>query len=213
MISQEIKKWLLVLSMFLVVLVLLLFFFVHSIHSFLAPTQPISNCKILVVESWIDHVELNQSVKEFERGDYKVVLVPGMPNQNTLMNRFLKSNADICAITLACQGIPYTKIVPVRVSKVFRDRTYQSALLVRQWLESHHLENEPVNLFSGSVHARRSWMLYRRALGNKHKVGVISTIPFDYDAAHWWRTSNGFRAVVDEFVAYLYAALLFHPDM
>ena len=32
------------------------------------------------------------------------------------------------------------------------------------------------------------------------------------DAAHWWRTSNGVRIVLNETIAYVYARLVFNPE-
>ena len=39
-------------------------------------------------------------------------------------------------------------------------------------------------------------------------VGIISHPPLDYDPQAWWTTSEGFRKVFSESLAYLYAKFL-----
>jgi hypothetical protein len=68
-----------------------------------------------------------------------------------------------------------------------------------------------VNLYSFGAHARRSRLLYQKALGRKIQVGVIAYPDYHYDPARWWAEGEGFRDVVGEGIAYLYARLLFHP--
>jgi hypothetical protein len=42
-------------------------------------------------------------------------------------------------------------------------------------------------------------------------VGVFAAKDLDYDPQRWWMSSNGFRMVMDEAIAYVYALLLFDP--
>ena len=58
-------------------------------------------------------------------------------------------------------------------------------------------------------HARRSRLLYEEALGGEFKIGIIALADRRFDPEHWWRSSEGVRAVVDDTVAYLYARLYF----
>ena len=68
-----------------------------------------------------------------------------------------------------------------------------------------------VNVVTVDVHARRTQLLFQMALGPKVKVGIIAVPNADYDAAKWWRYSEGVRAVLGEFIAYLYVKLFFFP--
>jgi hypothetical protein len=92
-----------------------------------------------------------------------------------------------------------------------RDRTYYSAVALRDWFREHNTDVKSLNIISESTHARRTWLLFQEAFGDKVKVGVIAIQNPDYDAKHWWRSSDGVREVVDETVAYLYVRLFFHP--
>jgi hypothetical protein len=76
-----------------------------------------------------------------------------------------------------------------------------------------HKIKASVNLFTSSAHARRSWLLYKKAFNSETSVGIIGSQPVKYNADKWWKTSEGFRTVISEFVAYLYARLFFHPDL
>ena len=62
------------------------------------------------------------------------------------------------------------------------------------------------------LHARRTRLLFQKALGDKVDVGVIGIPNPDYDAKHWWRYSDGVREVIGESIAYVYAKLFFHPS-
>ena len=68
------------------------------------------------------------------------------------------------------------------------------------------------NIVAESTHSRRTWLLFQEAFGDKVKVGIIAVQNPDYDPKRWWRSSDGFRDVVSEAIAYLYAKFLFHPS-
>jgi uncharacterized SAM-binding protein YcdF (DUF218 family) len=67
------------------------------------------------------------------------------------------------------------------------------------------------NLVSVGPHCRRSRLLFEKALGEAIQVGVVPAPPDDYEPEHWWRTSQGFRTVSGEIIAYAYARLFFNP--
>jgi hypothetical protein len=64
-------------------------------------------------------------------------------------------------------------------------------------------------VISEGPHARRSRLFYRKALGKEVQVGVVAFPSRDIDPKRWWRSSAGFRSVVDESVGYVYAVLFF----
>ncbi len=83
------------------------------------------------------------------------------------------------------------------------------AVALKQWWRAHGMAPTNVNLFSVGPHARRSRLLFKRALGKEVSVGVVAFSPGDYDVRHWWRSSQGFRTVTSEFIAYCYARAMF----
>ena len=54
------------------------------------------------------------------------------------------------------------------------------------------------------LHARRSWMVYRKVFPPPAAVGVIACPPLDYDPSHWWRSSAGLKGVIGETIATSY---------
>jgi hypothetical protein len=92
-----------------------------------------------------------------------------------------------------------------------RDRTYYSAVALRDWFHKHNMNVQSFNIVAESTHARRTWLLFQEAFGDEVKVGVIAIQNPDYDPKLWWRSSDGFRDVIGEGIAYFYAKFLFHP--
>lgn len=197
------------------ILLAIVFFIFFKLHDFLAPIKPVADAKILVIDAWIDDHEMDEVVKIIKSSNYSHILVPGGKLDRGLFFPGIISVGDLSAIVLASKGIPQEKLTPLYVKQVKKDRTYQSALTVKYWMKKHNAIKNNINIFTSSAHARRSWLLYRKAFKNRKgcEIGIIAARPTDYDSRHWWNSSNGFRTVVDESIAYLYAFLFFHPDL
>jgi hypothetical protein len=176
---------------------------------FLAPVQPLHGA-ILVVEGWLPDYALLEAKRSFESRSYRQLLVTGVPIDQGFHISTEKNYAELAARTLRHLGVKAESIVPVSCPEVPRDRTYATAVQVRAWLEKQG-ESGPVDVLSLGVHARRTWLMYRLALGKTYPVGVIATADQRYDQRRWWNTSSGFRTVTSEVIAYLYAKLLFFP--
>lgn len=189
---------------------MLIFF---NIHSFLSPHKPVKGAQILVIDAWLIDKELDEAVKIFNTGNYSHVLVLGGPLERSLFFPGMEGVGDLSAITLMHKGIPHNKITPLLVKHVKKDRTYQAALTIKNWMKKNNISSYNLNLFTSSTHSRRSWLLYNKAFAKSCKIGIIAASPVGYDAGKWWRSSNGFRTVVDEAIAYLYAFVFFHPDL
>jgi uncharacterized SAM-binding protein YcdF (DUF218 family) len=93
-----------------------------------------------------------------------------------------------------------------------RDRTYASAVALREWLREHNMAVRSLNVITEDTHARRTRLLFEKALGKNVKVGIIAVATPDYDARRWWGYSEGVKDVVSEGVAYLYVRLFFRPS-
>jgi uncharacterized SAM-binding protein YcdF (DUF218 family) len=192
----------------LLVCCLLLF----GLHPFLAITHRVGT-DILVVEGWIHEHAVHASVDEFKSGSYPRVFTTGgpVPGSGGYINDF-NTSASVCADLLKKAGIPadVVQIVPSRV--VGRDRTYSSAVALRNWFQDHNMTVRSIDVVTEDAHARRTRLLFQKAFGPDVAVGVISIPNPDYDAKHWWRYSEGVREVIGESIAYLYARIFFHPS-
>jgi hypothetical protein len=184
---------------------------VRTIHPFLAVTHRVP-ARILVVEGWVDQFGITGAVVEFKRGHYTMVCTTGGPLEGRgASSSVYDTSAYQTAVSLEKSGIPagYVQIVPAHF--VGRDRTYTSAVVLGNWLREYKLQGAGINILTEDVHARRTWLLFREALGAGVKVGIIAVPNPDYDASHWWRYSEGVRQVINESIAYIYARFLFHP--
>jgi len=182
-----------------------------GIHPFLGITRK-TETNILVVEGWIDQYGINAAAAEFTKGSYQQAFTTGGPIHGTgPFSNVYNTSASVGAGRLKAAGVPadLVQMVPSKVRD--RDRTYSAALALRDWFREHHIQPHGINLVTEDVHARRSRLLFQKALGKDIKVGVIAVTNPDYDATHWWRYSEGVKEVISESAAYLYARLFFHP--
>jgi hypothetical protein len=94
---------------------------------------------------------------------------------------------------------------------VMHDRTYNSAIKLKRYLAEVHRDIKAINLISQGVHGARSRLLFRVALGDSIDVGIISVQSTYYTDQNWWRSSKGFREVMNEAFGYFYVTLFFRP--
>jgi hypothetical protein len=85
-------------------------------------------------------------------------------------------------------------------------------MALRNWFIQHGGAPKAINLISVGAHARRSRLLFEKAFGGDTRVGVIAVEDRSYDGSHWWKSSAGVRAVLDEMITYSYARFLFFPS-
>jgi len=182
-----------------------------NLHSFLAVTQRVDT-KVLVVEGWTHDYCVDAAVNEFKSGNYDHLLTTGVPVEGMGNSSAIHDTGDWqSAGSLRKAGLPSGKVQSVASQSVDRDRTYNSAVALRKWLHQHAPGVAGINVLTEDTHARRTRMLFQEALGPDILVGIISVPNPDYDATHWWRSSEGVREVSDESIAYVYAKLFFWP--
>jgi uncharacterized SAM-binding protein YcdF (DUF218 family) len=184
----------------------------EGVYPFLATTHRV-NANILVVEGWVHEYAIRAAIKEFQSKHYQRVFTTGGPVEGTggYINDFMTS-ASVGADLLRKAGVPdqSLQMVPSRVMD--RDRTYGSAIALRNWFREHKMVVSGIDIVTEDLHARRTRLLFEKALGDKVAVGVIAIPNPDYDAKRWWRYSDGLKNVVSETASYVYARLLFYPS-
>lgn len=181
-------------------------------YPFLAVSAPVE-AEILVVEGWVHEYAIRHAVEEFRGGGYREVVSTGGPVSG--LGRYVndyQTCASVGADLLRKAGLEagVVKMAPSRVMD--RDRTYGAARALKVWMQEHHPQVRSMNVVTEGAHARRTRLLYEKALGPEFRVGVISVTSPDYDARRWWRYSEGMKDVLMESMAYVYAKLLFRPD-
>jgi hypothetical protein len=186
--------------------------FLFCVYPFLAVTDR-TNTNVLVVEGWIHEYAIRAAVEEFRSGSYQRVFTTGGPveGSNGYVNDY-QTSASVGGELLKKYGLAdeSLQMVPSRVMD--RNRTYGSAIALRNWFRQQNLAVPSVNVLTENVHARRTRLLFQEALGKNVEVGIIAVPDPSYDPGNWWRFSQGTKDVFNEWFAYLYARLLFHPS-
>ncbi len=179
-------------------------------YPFLAVTNRMHG-EVLVVEGWIPGYALEQAVVLFKGGEYRRVFTSGGITGDGLSATTKRTVADYGASRLRRLGMTNDSVQPIPCWVERKDRTYNAALAVKQWFQENGVSVRSIDIMTLGPHARRSRLLFQKALGKQVKVGVISVEDRDYDPGHWWRTSEGVREVIGEGIAYVYAKVFFCP--
>ena len=108
-------------------------------------------------------------------------------------------------------GLPADLVQAVPAHIKYRNRTFQSAMALKKWIEENHVPMKSFNLVTVGPHSRRSRMLFQEAFGDDVNVGIISVENREYDTKRWWKYSEGVKEVIGEGVGYVYARFFFHP--
>ena len=171
-----------------------------------------SAASTLVVEGWIDEPDLEQAIAVFRRGRYERVLVTGGPISSWGVVQPWTSFAERGAAYLKAHGLGGVPIDAVPAPKSAQDRTFLSAVVVREWAQRSGVAMRHFDVFTAGVHARRSQRLYEMAFGPEVAVGIIASRPSDFDAARWWQSSAGAKWVMSETVSLAWTACCFWPS-
>jgi uncharacterized SAM-binding protein YcdF (DUF218 family) len=165
-----------------------------------------------VVEGWIHEYAIRAAVKEFQSNHYQRVFTTGGPvvGSGGYINDF-HTSASVGADLLRKNGLANESVQMVPSREMDRDRTYGSAVALRNWFRDRNMGVAAINIVTEDLHARRTRLLFQKAFGNDVKVGIIAVANVDYPANRWWRYSQGLKNVVSEFAAYLYARFFFWP--
>src|SRR4030095_10981008 len=200
------RGWLLVTSAGLVAACLVFL----NVRPFLAVTHRV-NTNVLVVEGAMQRYAIRGGAEEIKNGSYERIFTPGGPeNGSGGYTNDYNTSASVAAESLEKFGVPgdLVQMVPSRVFA--RERTYSSAVALRDWFRDHNLPIHSFNVLTEGSHARRTQLLYKEAFGKNATIGVIAVSNPDYDPKDWWHYSDGVREVIGESIAYIYAKFFFY---
>lgn len=183
---------------------------IRNIYSLLSPIDPVG-ARILVVEGWLAPDELDQAVHIFKKGGYQRVVTTGGPIVGW-SELFAHSNyAQIAADYLAQHGLPSDRIVIVPTPASAQERTFLSAVVLRESAQKLGITLDMIDLISSGAHARRSRLLFQMAFGPKARVGVLAARPEDYNPEAWWQSSSGVEAIVFQSIGLIWVKCCFWP--
>lgn len=181
-----------------------------SLYPFLTPEKP-PNSGIMVVEGWIHDFALDEAVMMYRSGDYSRIVCTGIRIETGSYIQQFRSYPEMTAARLLRLGVPKEEIVVSIADDDTKDRTYQAAVALREAIIAYNIQEKDLHLVTTGPHGRRSRMLFKKALGKEYKIGVTCLEESSYNADKWYTCSEGVRAVIGEFIAYLYAKVFFHP--
>jgi len=181
-------------------------------YGFLAVNKPVGE-GILVVEAWIPAKVLAESADVFHSGHYRYLVLVGGPMRGSGSKSIEPATyADLAASRLERLGFDTKKLIKVSVPGVSSERTLAGATAVKGWISSSRISVCCVDVFTVGVHARKSWILSRYALGDRYRVGIIAGSEVSFDPRYWLVSRRGVWIVARNLAGYAYSKfwILFH---
>ena len=159
----------------------LIVFSIRGADSFLTLNDPVHD-GALVVEGWAPDYALQQAITEYGRHHYSRIYVTGGPLDNGGPLSEYRTFAELGAATMIRLGLITNAVQAVPAPTVRVDRTYASAVSLKNWLHSNGSGETNFNVISVGAHSRRSRLLFEKALGNGCRVGVMAIENQDDDS-------------------------------
>ena len=119
--------------------------------------------------------------------------------------------AEQASAFLVKHGINTDQLITIPTPASAQDRTYLSAVIVRDWFSENKPGQITIDLYSGDVHARRSYKLYKMAFADTAHIGIIAAEPNNFSLQYWWRTSAGAKSVLAETAGLIWINCCFSP--
>jgi hypothetical protein len=128
-------------------------------------------------------------------------------NDGISTEKAYKSRAGSSADYLIELGVPSEAIYIIDAPRVEYNKTYTTAKAVAAWMEENDFQERRMNLISENVHSRRSWMLFKKAMPDNTKIGIISSSRFKNDDTNWWKNRGRRAYVISQTIKFWYAVL------
>jgi len=169
---------------------------------FLARTQRVP-AEALVVEGWIGIEGVEAAAAEFTQGGYQYLITTGGPTKSRWTSERWDYAIEARKLLLYLK-VPSENVIVASAPDADNQRTFQSALAVRQALEQRGLHLNGINVLTLGAHARRSRLIFAKVLGPGTTLGAISWRPSDYKAEPWWKSSERAQDLLKETVGWLF---------
>lgn len=182
----------------------------RCIHPFLALDEP-AGARLLVIEGWLTPEELDQAMLRFRSGNYTSIITTGGPVPADLYRKDAISYAELARNYFVRRGFKAEVVTAVPAPESAQDRTYLSAVMVREHLKHSGRTLAALDIYSSGVHSRRTRTVYRMAFGSSVDIGILAAKPTAYDPDAWWTTSTGAKTVVMEAISWVWTGVFFHP--
>lgn len=182
-----------------------------NVAFYLAVNEP-NQGDYLVVEGWQSEHSLKQALAVFQNGSYQYLITTGGPDSRRI-NPEYKTYAEQSANFLLSQGLDATRLIVIPAPASAQDRTFLSAVMVRNWFISRDNKSLALDVFTQGVHARRTYTLYKMAFRKSDEIGIYASEPNSYELKRWWQTSEGAKSVVTEVVGMVWVKCCFNSGV
>lgn len=182
----------------------------RGLHAFLSPNEPIG-ASVLIVEGWLPIDALDQAAEIFAEGEYEWLLTTGGPVVPWAGQLEDTSHAHLAAKYLIAHGVSRARVFVVEAPLSAQNRTFLSAVMVREWSDRAGVPAGGFDVFSLGTHARRTRDLYRLALGPGVPLGIFAALPSTYGPEAWWQSSAGAEMVLTELMSWMWVKCCFWP--
>ncbi len=188
-----------------------------SIQGLLAPQAPArgpdgAGARTLVVEGWLGAEELDHAIVVARRGRYERIVTSGGPIEPWIDAGGWGHFALRAAAYLREHGPAGVPVIAAPAPETAQERTYVSAVAVREWARQSQLRLGSIDVLTAGVHARRSWLAYRMAFGDAVEVGIVSVPRSGFDGQPWWRSSSAAKVTLGEAFGLVWVKCCFWPD-
>ncbi|HET9822092.1 MAG TPA: hypothetical protein VFQ16_09740 [Burkholderiaceae bacterium] len=185
----------------------------RGLGGWLSVTEPIDGAegapaRVLVVEGWLAVPELEAAAAFARARGYTQVATSGGPI-NDPFNRF-ENFAERAAAVLRAR-LPGVSVRALPTPPTAQNRTYASAVWVRDGLRAQGALPAALDVYSLGPHARRTRWMYQLAFGEGTRIGIVAGTPLESDPLHWWTGSESAKAVLGEAISLAWTACCFRP--
>ena len=163
--------------------------------------------EVLVVEGWIGRDGVRAAATEFVEHDYRYVVAAGSVTTAERWKEGGWSYAEGAEHELIRSGVPADRTIVASARNTERQRTFESAVAVRQALQAKDIHPKALDVFTWGPHARRSRLVFAKVESPDTKVGVVSWAPASYETVAWWGSSDRAKELLTETAGYFYEAL------
>jgi hypothetical protein len=196
----------------LLLLAISLQLFTKNIVGFLSSEAPV-DAKIMVIEGYVPDFAFPKIIQVFEDEEYDLIVTSGTIYDQGFYLSNIHSSAELIEQSLIALGFDASKVVAIPVDPpVLKDRTYHSAKFSYNYIKAHYPETQSVNLVSLGAHSRRSRLLFKMVYEPDIQLGNIVVHYPTVTKDNWYKSSRGFRTVLNECLAYGYVLLFFSPE-
>jgi hypothetical protein len=192
--------------------IFLFLFITKYISSYLIVDEPLQS-EILIVDGLMPGYGYDSIANLVRRESYKYLITTGADVDYVYNSGEHFNIAEFSYKVLSTKDIGACKLFKAPAKYAERDRTFASAVCLKDWFIANNIFPWKINVISFSCHARRTWILYKKAFSQYAEVGIITIPDISYNYRRWYNSSKGVRLVLSETIGYVYSLIFFYPNI